>query len=86
MTSGCVLRPALRASKSMAPRAFNLYLHHGGPGRHQEPASCKMVAVVGRMLALHCKLAVAPIPADKKLYQRQKEVVPAADRGHRPSN
>jgi len=34
----------------------------------------KMVALVGRMLALHKKLAAATIPADKKLYQRQIEV------------
>jgi len=32
-----------------------------------------MVALVGRMLDLHKKLAVATIPADKKLYQRQIE-------------
>jgi type II restriction/modification system DNA methylase subunit YeeA len=30
-----------------------------------------MVALVERMLELHQKLAVATIPADKSLYQRQ---------------
>ena len=33
----------------------------------------KMVALVERMPALHCKLAAATIPADKELYQRQIE-------------
>jgi len=33
----------------------------------------KMVALVGRMLELHKKLAAATIPADKQLYQRQIE-------------
>ena len=33
----------------------------------------KMVALVGRMLDLHKKLAAATIPADKELYQRQIE-------------
>ena len=33
----------------------------------------KMVALVGRMLAVHRKLAAASIPADKMLYQRQIE-------------
>jgi hypothetical protein len=33
----------------------------------------KMVALVGRMLDLHKKLAAATIPADQRLYQRQIE-------------
>lgn len=33
----------------------------------------RMVALVERMLELHKKLAVATIPADKELYQRQIE-------------
>ena len=33
----------------------------------------KMVALVERMLALHRKLAVATVPPDKELYQRQIE-------------
>jgi hypothetical protein len=33
----------------------------------------RMVALVGRMLELHKKLAAATIPADKVLYERQIE-------------
>jgi hypothetical protein len=32
-----------------------------------------MVALVERMLALHCKLPAATVPPDKELYRRQIE-------------
>ena len=44
-----------------------------GLGSFDHARHDKMVALVGRMLALHKKLAAATIPADKELYQRQIE-------------
>ncbi|MFQ6101025.1 MAG: TaqI-like C-terminal specificity domain-containing protein [Anaerolineae bacterium] len=66
-------------------RFFGQYLE-GFPVRtinFDDPADVarhdKMVALVERMLALHRKLAVATVPPDKELYQRQIE---ATDRQH----
>jgi len=44
-----------------------------GHGEQQPHAGLWMVALLGRMLDLHKKLAAATIPADKKLYRRRIE-------------